>query len=217
MSATFMVRSTSITQAGSESTAETKAATEAANGAAMVRPRKDLRNLRNQERDGGRDAHAREANISLEAARIAEQIAAIAGYPDPKAWPPGWCGAPLRVEMMLNEGWRPVTMLAEVRAVMANKRGGPPESIRYFEKAFARAHARDQAPLPKAVPLPQTTIPVEISGGTHGGLSPNQNGLTQAARDYVKQCRSEEAELQQSGGGGAGGISPVLLPPRRGQ
>jgi hypothetical protein len=96
---------------------------------------------------GDGDARAR-GDIPAEAWSLAEEIGAIVGYPTKLDWPPGWCGSPRRVKDWLEAGWDRETALATARAVMANKRDGPPDSIKYFEKAIARAIAQQSAPLP---------------------------------------------------------------------
>lgn len=112
---------------------------------------------------GGGDARARakpdktdlgkpsdQLSPAAQARSLAAEIAAIAGYPDPQLWPPGWCGAPLRVQAWLAEpGWTPEIILAACREVMARKRDGPPDSVSYFERPIARAVARSRAPLPQ--------------------------------------------------------------------
>ena len=84
------------------------------------------------------------------AGKLAEEIGIIAGYPDPLNWPPGWCGAPLRVQAWLAEpGWTRDIILIGCREAMATKRDGPPFSISFFEKPIARAIGRQAVPLPK--------------------------------------------------------------------
>ena len=94
-------------------------------------------------------ARAREPPVSAQAVALAEDIAAIAGLAARGDWPPGWSGAALRAQAFLDHGWRPDVMLASARATMARKRDGPPQSIRYFERPFAQAHAAQAAPLPE--------------------------------------------------------------------
>ncbi len=117
-------------------------------------------------RGGGGDAGACEADVDRfrEAKILTEQIASLAGYPNPEYWPPSWCTAQHRVAAMLAEGWDAVLMLATARAVMAGKRDGPPSSIDYFVKAFARAHALSQTPLPKVVVAEQEIVHVANAG-----------------------------------------------------
>jgi uncharacterized protein YdaU (DUF1376 family) len=76
------------------------------------------------------------------------EIGKIAGFPDAVAWPLGWSQASQRVRAYLEAGWKPEIMLATARTTMARKRDGPPSTITYFEKPFARAHAEQSAPLP---------------------------------------------------------------------
>jgi uncharacterized protein YdaU (DUF1376 family) len=95
-----------------------------------------------QEIHGG--GHAREPdhfNLTVEIGRVC-------GFADASHWPPGWAQAPLRVRTYLDQGWQPEIMLAAARAAIARKRDGPPSTITYFEKPFARAHAEQSAPLP---------------------------------------------------------------------
>lgn len=110
--------------------------------------------LPQKEVGGGGSAGARDPERSMigdEAKRLTEEIAVIAGYPEVADWPPGWCGAPLRVQAFLDAGWHREVMLAAAREAMGNKRDGPPFSIGFFERPFARAHARHGAPVPVAV------------------------------------------------------------------
>lgn len=86
--------------------------------------------------------------VRVRASELATEVATIAGFPDPKAWPPGWCGAPLRVEAWIRSGWQVPIVLAACRAAMMRKRDGPPGSIKFFEPAIAREHAQQADPLP---------------------------------------------------------------------
>ncbi len=108
------------------------------------------------------------APISPRAISLADDIAVMAGH-DLKFVPPTWCGAALRVEQWLAAGWSPPLILESVRAQMVRKRDGPPDSIRYFEKGIARAHAAADAPLPKVQPIEQETIHAGHGHGSAGG------------------------------------------------
>lgn len=142
---------------------------------------------------GGGDAGAREGLVQSEAMQLAEDLAAIAGFPTPQDWPPGWMGAPYRAQQFLSNGWRPEVMLPEARACMAKKRDGPPSSIGYFEQAFARAHARANAPLPI----------VTIQEVANGRQNPNSAvaavhrliARVQAERDDPAENRDDVIEL----------------------
>jgi hypothetical protein len=85
--------------------------------------------------------------IKAEAFQLADDLAKVCGY-DLAFLPPAWAGAAIRVNMMLDQGWRPELMLERAKSIVAQRKArgeDPPESIRYFEKAFARAHAPQPA------------------------------------------------------------------------
>jgi len=116
----------------------------------------------------GGSARARGGTVSEEAYRIADEIAVIAGH-DLAFLPPRWVseGPPMRVQMMLDHGWQREMMIDTAKSIMARKTDGPPETIRYFEKPFARAHARQSAPapLPADVEIPKASAFHEKTGG----------------------------------------------------
>lgn len=119
---------------------------------------------------GGGDgyARAREASpISEDAHALADEIATIAGH-DIAFLPPRWmCDGPaMRVQMYLDHGWQRPMMIDTAKAIMGRKTDGPPASIRYFEKPFARAHALQSrpAPLPSETAQPQTRQTHETAG-----------------------------------------------------
>jgi hypothetical protein len=110
--------------------------------------RKEEEKEERKEIDGGGERMP-ECLISPEATSLASEVASLCGLNDPKNWPPGWCGAPLRVRSWLGQPrWTPEIILAVCREVMGKKRDGPPDTINYFEKAIARAVAKQAAPLP---------------------------------------------------------------------
>jgi hypothetical protein len=133
---------------------------------------------------GGGDARAREPLISPEAISLAEEIATIAGHPDPKAWPPGWCGAAMRVEAFLREGYHPDHMRAAAREVMSSNPKSQPWSIGYFEKAFARSKSRADAPLP-----------IADTGGQNGRAEAIRNGFV--GRVGARTNRSNRSPKEQ--------------------
>lgn len=104
--------------------------------------------------DGGGDARPAEFLLAVE-------IGKISGYASEHEWPSGWFGAPMRVRGWLDNGWRPAVILVAVREAMAKKRDGPPSSVKYFEKAIARAHALDADPLPTATVIPMENVHVQ--------------------------------------------------------
>jgi len=101
-------------------------------------------------KEGSGDSARERPLISPEAHAFADELALIAGH-DPKFLPPQWvsAGPAYRVQMMLDQGWNVEIMRETARATMQRKRDGPPITIRYFEKSFARAHVQ-QPPLPTA-------------------------------------------------------------------
>jgi hypothetical protein len=146
---------------------------------------------------GGDSARAKPP-ISPEAHAFADELALIAGH-DPQFLPPQWvsAGPGYRVQMMLDHGWRIETMRQTARAMMQRKRDGPPVTIRYFEKSFARAHAQ-QPPLPAA--------------GSHGSTTPSDTTNWQRRRDRQREALAElgafvDAHTDGSGNQGGGGGS----------
>jgi hypothetical protein len=81
------------------------------------------------------------------AMELTEKLLVIAGH-DLNFWPPGWCVAPMRVQVWLSAGWSPELIVATARAVMGRKRDGPPTSVKYFENAIAAEVAALAAPVP---------------------------------------------------------------------
>lgn len=102
---------------------------------------------RSQIYDGADDARAT-APINSLAMEVTEKLLVIAGH-DLNFWPPGWCGAPMRVQVWLNAGWPRDLIVATARAVIGRKRDGPPSSVKYFENAIAAEVAALAAPVPK--------------------------------------------------------------------
>jgi uncharacterized protein YdaU (DUF1376 family) len=103
-----------------------------------------------QKESGGGSACAREpaSKLSPEALAFSIELAVIAGH-DREFIPPEWLSrSPAqRVQMMLDSGWQIEVMREAATQAMRKKRDGPPSSILYFDKIFARAHA-PQLPLP---------------------------------------------------------------------
>jgi hypothetical protein len=87
--------------------------------------------------------------VGKPALELAEQLLVIAGH-DRKFWPPGWCGAPMRVQTWLNTGWPAEIIVAAVRGVVARNTGPPAKSVQYFENAIADEIARQNRPVPEA-------------------------------------------------------------------
>lgn len=147
--------------------------------------------------DDADDAGAREPSRGAsgkQAYDLAEQLLEIAGH-SRHVWPPGWCGAPLRVKMWIEQGWKVEIIIAAVRSAAQRKRGPPAESIQYFEKAIAEEHARQAAPVPKVEIRQAETITV-----THGTSKPRSGGsLLDAIKRERASVEAQIADLEMSG------------------
>lgn len=85
--------------------------------------------------------------VAPEAIKLTEKLLVICGH-DSKFWPPGWIGAPMRVQAWLTQGWDPGIIVVAVQKVVAKARGRPINSVQFFENAIAEEVARQAAPLP---------------------------------------------------------------------
>lgn len=177
----------------------------AVHAAALERQQEPVIEPRNQI-DGGGDACAREPLVSSEAVALADEIAAIAGLPDPGQWPPGWCGAAMRVQAFLASGYLPSDLRIGAHAVMANKRDGPPASIEYFKWAFAKARGQREQPVPSAI---------HPSEGNHAQAN-RPSPIAAAADRIIGRIDARIAELEAAQAcNGAGENDARLLPQDR--
>lgn len=85
--------------------------------------------------------------ISADAFTIAKQVLAAMGRDEAD---PLCVGAPLTVQGWINAGWNGECILVGVKRGMQSRNGEAPSTLKYFEKAIARAHAELTAPVPKA-------------------------------------------------------------------
>jgi uncharacterized protein YdaU (DUF1376 family) len=139
-----------------------------------------------REDDNDGDARARDPAFEL-----CKQLGKIAGFEDATYWPPGWLPAPIRVRAFLGAGYTPELMLATAREVMARKKDGSPNSIAYFEKAFACARARQEQPLPVVTTLePQRTT---IDGALHVRSSGQTRSVASVAKDWSERLHNGES------------------------
>ncbi len=107
------------------------------------------------------ETRARDPLISDEATKLAWELAVIAGsiasVSDLSSLPPGWYGAPYRVNQFLREGYHPEILRIAAREVMASRKGkDPPWSVEYFAKAFGKVRSRQSAALPTIETLTET-------------------------------------------------------------
>jgi hypothetical protein len=122
---------------------------------------------------------AREPLISKPAMELAEQLLVIAGH-DPKFWPPGWCGAPMRVQTWLNSGWAADIIIAATRAVASRKTGPPAASVQFFEKAIAEEIARQNRPVPEISHAQADDLYRPAKGNAYARIAAS---LSQSSRD----------------------------------
>jgi uncharacterized protein YdaU (DUF1376 family) len=110
-------------------------------------PQKELR-------DGTREADPKPAEpkkkglISEEAFELSTEVLALMGLDlhHPRA-----VGSPFTVQGWLNARWPREVIVAGVQTVMIRRPNDPPDNLKYFEKAIARAHAE--------LTRPKTTAP----------------------------------------------------------
>lgn len=127
---------------------------------------------------------AREPLISDQAIKLADELMVIAGH-DPRFTPPGWCGAAMRVQTWLSEGWPPQVIVAATRSAAARKHGTPANSVQFFEKAIAEEVARQAAPLPQVEIRQPETLKVVANG--------RSGNVVQAADRLLEKIRSFDA------------------------
>jgi uncharacterized protein YdaU (DUF1376 family) len=145
-----------------------------------------------EKKDDGDDARARER----EEFQIALKIGVIAGYPDATYWPERWSQAPRRVRAFLDAGYTADMLVDGAQQAMAHKRDGPPYSIAYFEKSFARARALQEKPLPEVTTLePQrTTINAESRNGSGYTGKPRGQSAAALALIYAERAASSTGQ-----------------------
>lgn len=190
------------------STARVRAHREAAGNVSETPP--ENREQIQKEVDDGDDAQARvpvpaipaepkpepELLISREAMALADEIAVAVGH-DLKFVPLAWCGAAARVDAWLKAGWPRPLILETVRTVMAHKRDGPPDSVRYFERAIAKAVAASAKPLPRVV-IDNTQESVHVQ----------RNDANRSLSQRAAALLADFTGPEPSGGPGSG--SPVV-------
>lgn len=168
-----------------------------ASGAASGTPAGHLRDKEEstestESKDGGGEERVGKL-VTPEALQLTEKLLVIARH-DPKFWPPGWCGAPMRVQMWLTEGWLPDLIVAGARSAMAKTRD-PPYSVQFFENAIAREIARQSAPLPTVEVKPAEILTVYHENSR---VRPNSSLTDSIRRELAELERSESADLEVS-------------------
>jgi len=155
------------------------------------------------ERGGG--VRTREELVSREAIAVAEEVMAIFEI-DREFTPPGWCGAAMRIQSGMNEGWKREIILLAARKIAANKRDGPPDNFTYLEKPIAREHANANKP-----------IPVEAASNVQANQR-HPGGAYGASKDRFREAHADLKAFiaEQDSGDGSGQIVELLPTPRRG-
>src|ERR1700682_1706043 len=78
-------------------------------------------------------------------------------------------GSPDTVQGWFNGGWPREAIIAGVQKVMQSRAGDPPGTLKYFEKAIARAHAELTRVLPKVEIKPgEITTEIRTNGYRSG-------------------------------------------------
>lgn len=146
---------------------------------------------------------ARARDLSSDAFELTLKIGTICGFADASFWPPGWAQAPRRIQQMLDQGWRAEIMIESASSIMQRKREKQepaPDTISYFEKPFARAHAQQSAPLPvvEVSTTPEKVI-VHEATGKHRFEANGSVGRGTFAERAVAGARRAAAAFGQTG------------------
>jgi hypothetical protein len=161
------------------------------------------------EPDGRGDARARPVTMFTAGSRtLASVFWKALGFDGPLQIPPEFAGIDYRATMWEREGWPPDMIEAETRKFAPDR---PFKPISYFEKVFATAFAKRQAPLPVVQVREAEQLTVNRNGrsGQQG-----QGNIIQAADRLVDALRRFDDD--GTGPGGSEEIrSGALAPPVR--
>jgi hypothetical protein len=135
--------------------------------------------------------------ISPEAFETASNVLVAMGL-DPHH--PLSVGAPLTIQGWFNEHWRSECILIGVKRGMQSRNGDPPGTLKYFEKAIARAHAE----LSPSLPTVEFREAEKVTVTRHGT---SQNSVVAVAKRLAEQFES------QSGNGIEGNPNALLRIP----
>lgn len=141
--------------------------------------------------EGGIDSevvtHARapaKSLISEEAFKVAGDLLQAMGL---EREHPLSVGAPMTVQSWLNGGWPAEIIKLGVEKAMQNRKQDPPGTLKYFEKAIARAHAEMTRPLPIVEFKQAETLTV-----THGTTSSKPGSLIAAIDRKIAAIEAED-------------------------
>ena len=184
-----------------------------------------------KDRGGGVDTRAREPEppkpaskslISEGAFSLSKDVLKAMGRDEDD---PICVGAPLTIQSWLNAGWNGECILIGVKRGMQSRNGEAPSTLKYFEKAIARAHAELTAPVPKAelreavtfqadrprAPRPLTPFQ-QAQKDTHAILRMLDEPDAEGGRETTARLlRADHGERSDGLHGGTGG--PVLALP----
>lgn len=154
----------------------------------------------NLEEDRIVDARA-SASVFTEASKaLADAFLQSLGYENPLQIPPEVCGTDWRALEWERAGFTADLIASEARRV------GPGKPLSYYEKCFATAFAKRQAPLPKVEVRQVETITVTNNAKP-------QSAIIQAADDLVRKLASFDGPAREPDDlrSGEGETSPRLL------
>lgn len=135
---------------------------------------------------------ARGGLVTPEAFQLTDKLLVIAGH-DLKFWPPGWMGAPMRVQTWLSQGWSAEIIIAAVKGAAARKKGPPANSVQFFENSIAEEVARQSAPLPTVEIRPSQNLVVN-----HGTSQARSGGsLTESLKRELAELEGPEGADHQ--------------------
>lgn len=144
---------------------------------------------------GSGEERAREPSKSLISEEAFETSAKVLDAMGLEREHPLSVGAPLTIQGWFNEHWNAECIVIGVKRGMQSRKGDPPTTLKYFEKAIARAHAELTPALPTVQIRQAETITV-----THG------------RNDKSGQISAAGSKLVESLKRGFGGASPESYP-----
>jgi DNA-binding MarR family transcriptional regulator len=157
------------------------------------------------ERDDRANARARGESFTEGSRALAATFWRALGFEGPRDIPPEFAGIDYRAVMWEQAGWTPDLIDAEARKIARDR---PLKPISYFEKVFATAFAKREAPLPVAEIRQPERLTVTPNGRPAG------NNLIQAADRLIDRIKSFDARPGSADGlcGGTGAAATRLLP-----
>lgn len=187
-----------------------RAGPESANESAAIQIQEN-KTTPSESKDGGdSSARAREALISEEAYRLANDVMQILGI-DPDFVPPGWCGAPHWFHFGLASGWRPDLVRIAAARVRARRHYEPPFSFRYLCKPIQREHE-----LAAIAPLPLPPVPLAQPEPPHATAQPDWRGRRDAQHAAFNDFRAGRQAAERAGDESDGSVVRMVPHARRG-